>query len=505
MTALAPYRSQAPAGADGFGSLLGSEWTKFRSVRGWVAGLFVAALVTVGFGALTASSSLCSDGPGPGQPVALACSAPIGPDGEVVTDQFYFVHQPLSGNGTLTVRLTSLTSPASEPWGKAGIIVKASTKPGSAYAAVMATGGHGVRFQYDYLHDVAGLPGAVSASAPRWLRLTRSGDTISGYDSADGTHWLLVGTASLPRLPATAQAGMFATAPMSNAGTPIHVGTAPTVTGTFDHVSLSGPSGGAAAGRWTGTDVGSTPMEASEDGDSPSGDGFTVTGHGDIAPGADVATQLGQTLIGGFGGLIAVVVVGAMFITAEYRRGLIRTTLAATPGRGRVLAAKAIVLGVVTFVAGLAATMITVPVAAHLLRANGNFIPPVSALTQFRVEAGTAAIFAVAAVLALAIGVIARRGAAAVSTAIVVIILPYVLAIASPALPVTAANWVLRVTPAAAFALQQTIPRYPLGDASYTPFNGYFPLSPWAGFAVLCAWAAAALVLAYVLIQRRDA
>ena len=40
------------------------------------------------------------------------------------------------------------------PWAKAGIIIKASTKPGSAYAAVMATPAHGVRMQYDYTHDI---------------------------------------------------------------------------------------------------------------------------------------------------------------------------------------------------------------------------------------------------------------------------------------------------------------------------------------------------------------
>ena len=44
------------------------------------------------------------------------------------------------------------------------------------------------------------------------------------------------------------------------------------------------------------------------------------------------------------------IVIAAMFITAEYRRGLIRTTLAASPRRGRVLAAKAVVIGAVTFV-----------------------------------------------------------------------------------------------------------------------------------------------------------
>ena len=44
-----------------------------------------------------------------------------------------------------------------------------------------------------------------------------------------------------------------------------------------------------------------------------------------------------------------------MFMTAEYRRGLIRTTLAASPNRGRVLAAKAIVIGSAAFVTGHAA------------------------------------------------------------------------------------------------------------------------------------------------------
>jgi hypothetical protein len=65
-------------------------------------------------------------------------------------------------------------------------MIKASTTPGSAYAAMMVTGSHGVRMQDDYIHDVAGLSGTVSPSAPRWLRLTRAGDTVTGYDSLDG-------------------------------------------------------------------------------------------------------------------------------------------------------------------------------------------------------------------------------------------------------------------------------------------------------------------------------
>ena len=72
-------------------------------------------------------------------------------------------------------------------------------------------------------------------------------------------------------------------------------------------------------------------------------------------------------------------------------------------------------------------------------------------------------------------------------------------------LPAGAADWLLRVTPAAGFAIQQYVPAYPQVSNAYPPQYGYFPLAPWAGFAVLCAWAALALWLAAFLLRRRDA
>ncbi len=81
--------------------------------------------------------------------------------------------------------------------------------PGSAYAAMLVTGSHGVRMQYNYTGDLAGLPGQVSAAAPRWLRLVRAGDSITGYDSADGTHWTKVGVVTLAGLPSVVQVGLF--------------------------------------------------------------------------------------------------------------------------------------------------------------------------------------------------------------------------------------------------------------------------------------------------------
>jgi ABC-type transport system involved in multi-copper enzyme maturation permease subunit len=107
-------------------------------------------------------------------------------------------------------------------------------------------------------------------------------------------------------------------------------------------------------------------------------------------------------------------------------------------------------------------------------------------------------------VLALAIGTIVRRSAATVAVVIIVIVLPYFLA-ESAALPLAAGHWLLRVMPAAGFALQQPYPAYDQVTMLYAPLSGYFPLSAWAGLAVLAAWTAAALALAAYLLRRRDA
>ena len=440
-------------------------------------------------------------------------------------DSYYLVRQPLDGNGSLTVRVTSLTGliqagPSPDhvragsgaqtanlrsgvaPWAKAGIILEPDTAQGTAYAAMMVTGAHGVRMQYNYTGDIAGLPGAVSAAFPRWLRLVRAGDVISGYDSADGTHWTRVGTVTLPGLPATVQAGMFAAAP-SYWQTAGQSGTGgPTLaTGVFDRVGRAGSWPDAS---WAGTDIGADAMYPQLPGGFvPQGGTLRVTGSGDIAPDIPgISANISFALLGTFAGLVVAVVVGAMFITAEYRRGLIRTTMAAAPRRGQVLLAKAVVTGLVTFVTGLVAATVALAVGIRSLRQGGSFIDPVSTLTEVRLVAGTAALLAVAAILALAIGTAARRSAAAVTIAIMVIVAPWML---STLLSQGAARWLLAITPAAGFAIQQAYPRYLQTSVDYATDRAYGPLVPWAGFAVLCAWTLAALVLALFLLRRRDA
>ncbi|MGH9124620.1 MAG: ABC transporter permease subunit [Acidimicrobiales bacterium] len=533
------YQSQQPDGPSGFGAVVRSEWTKFRSVRGWVIGLVVAALVTLAlsvFAASGSSASTCNGGPG-GQNQVCGGLPPLpkGPGGEVVSDTYSFLSVPLAGDGSLTVRVTSLTGieaagnriavavgggpradteAALAPWAKAGILVTTgsgpvttgfatphvATSPAPAYGAVMLTGSHGVRMQYNYSHDVAGpsMPGA------HWLRLTRNGDALTGFESSDGTTWTAIASIRLPQLNSSASAvriGMFVTSPVAvvsgNQGRPSMA------TATFDDVNLGGASPALDATTVGDTAIYPTLPIASIF--SQSGGTFTLTGSGDLAPavGGGIFGGFGleSILVGAFAGLIVFIVLASGFMTSEYRRGLIGTTIAATPNRDRVLAAKAIVIAAVTFVATVPAVAIALVLGRHQLLAHGNQVFPTRLLTEVRVVAGTGVVFALAAVLALALGTLLRRSAGAVVAGIVVMVVPFIMA---SALPAGASQWLMRVTPAAGFAIQQTLPRYPQVSALYSPTNGYYPLSPWVGLAVLVAFTAVTLAAAGAVLRRRD-
>src|SRR5260370_21864157 len=106
-----PYRSGQRPRRDAFAHLLRAEWTKFRSVRGWVIAMIGAALLTA-----LAVVALASAANGKQNPAANP-GGPFGPGGEAVTDSFYFVHRSLDGDGSITAPVASLTAP--EPPGQA--------------------------------------------------------------------------------------------------------------------------------------------------------------------------------------------------------------------------------------------------------------------------------------------------------------------------------------------------------------------------------------------------
>lgn len=502
-----------------FGRLVRAEWTKFRTVRGWALGAVAVTALIVLLGLFVASNShsVCSVGN-----VDVECpTPPRGPGGEPVRDKFYFVHQPLTADGAITVRVTSMTGLITYPppnhdeivpgvveWAKAGVIAKHGTTEGSRYVALMVTAEHGVRMQHDFVHDIAGRPGAVTADAPRWLRLTRVGDTLTGEESADGASWTRVGSA---RLAGPVEIGLFVTSPsdltvasgVGGGGVQARLAKA---TATFDNVGLTGTAPG---GDWLRDDVGADPNPDGTlhhpGGVEEAGGVLTISGNGDIAPlvgetGPGVQLLLTGLIIG----LIVVIVVAVLFVTTEFRRGVIGVTLLASPWRGRVLAAKAVVLGAVAFAAGTVAAALVIPLGWAVLWHNGFRQPGLPAPTIARVAVEVGLLVAGAALLALGVGALLRRGLAAVGVTVAAVVLPYLAAVIG-GLPTAASEWLLRLTPAAAFAFQQVSPEYPHVLASYTPGAGYYPLPAWGGLAVLAGYAALALALASARLRRADA
>ena len=511
---------------DGFAQVLRAEWTKLRTVRGWVIGLGVVAVLGTLLSIASANGSHSGTCTG-SNPAHIVCSVghpavPVGPGDQIVTDTYELVHQSLDGNGEITARVTSLAGfiaeenmnraspnaperPGLAGWAKAGVIVTSSTRPGSSYAAVMATGDHGVRFQYDYSHDIAGTPGTLSPSDPRWLRLARHGDALTAYDSSNGSSWDEIGSTAITGLPSTVDIGLFVTSPVTYSLS--SQGNTTQAIARFNHVTVKGRT---TTTTWQQTSVGGGNNFYPTLGFGSArhiGGTFLIAGTGDIASGvlAGMIAQnpaTGQAIIGILVGLIVLIVIATMFVTAEYRRRLIRTTFTAMPNRGRVLCAKAIVIFAVAFLTESVAAAISIPIGRHLLISNGNYLFPAGALTVAREVFGSTVLVALAAVAVLGLATILRRSSGAVVAGITLFVVPTIL---GATLTGSVGEWIYRLTPAAGFSILDSVPSSPLVSYPYTVQNGYYPLSAWVSLIVPCCYALLALGAAAMVLRRRDA
>jgi hypothetical protein len=139
-------------------------------------------------------------------------------------DAFHFVDQPLNGDGQLIARVASIQNV--NRWSKAGVMIRATLDANAAFAYMLVSAQKGTAFQYRTGTAMAasGVNG-TTAAAPTWVKIVRSGDTIAGYQSADGMTWQVVGSVTIP-MSAAVQIGLAVTS---------HDNTA-VATGTFDHV-----------------------------------------------------------------------------------------------------------------------------------------------------------------------------------------------------------------------------------------------------------------------------
>jgi hypothetical protein len=447
-----------------------AEWTKLWTVPRWGLALLIAVALTVLMAVVTSAGSSIERGGGGNGPLRL--------DVRPFHDAGAFVHRPMTGDGTLVARVTA--QDASHPAAKAGLMVKASTARGAPYAAVVVTPREGVRVQTDFTTDIGG--GTADAAEPRWLKLTRAGSTVTGYESPDGTRWTRVGSVTVDGLPTNAFAGLVVASPEGvrverQFGSESVTGEMTVGKATFDNVRMD-PAQPAAA--WKDRDGRAV---------QPPGT-VTLTGEGDIGPELFGPDPVRDALSGTLVGIMAIVALAVLFVTSEYRRRMIHLTFAAGPRRGRVLAAKALVIGGVSLVAGLVAAVVAVVTARELMRGKDIITPGLTEAPVLGAVVGTGLLLALVAVLALATATILRRAAAAIVVLLVALLLPQIVA---TGLPVSAAVWLGRLTPAAGFAVQSTSEKY---DTA---------IGPWAGLGVLAAYTAVAMGCAVWLVRKRDA
>jgi ABC-2 type transport system permease protein len=204
------------------------------------------------------------------------------------------------------------------------------------------------------------------------------------------------------------------------------------------------------------------------------------------------------TLSGGYLGQVAVVLVAVLAVTAEYDTMMIRTTLAATPNRRTVLAAKAAVVIAAVLPAALLGVLGAFVAGRTILPGHGFTAAagyPAMSLADgatLRAFLGTVLYLGLVALLSLGVAVIVRHTAAAISTMLALLfVLPVVAALMNDP---DWREWVLKLSPMTAGAAIQATKRL---DA--------LAIAPWPGLGLLAAYAAAAIAAGTVLFLLRDA
>lgn len=187
---------------------------------------------------------------------------------------------------------------------------------------------------------------------------------------------------------------------------------------------------------------------------------------------------------------VTAVVLGTLAITSEYGTGMIRATLAATPRRGRVLAAKALVLTGTLLVAG------TLTAFAGYL--GGNWFLDREGIGiglgeegVLRALFGSGLYLAGLGLLSAGVGLLVRHTAAAVSIVLGVVFVAGTMVFL---LPGAWGEWIGKLMPGNAGSVVAT-------PVSFDPTA----LAPWTGFAVFAAEVAVVLAVGWWAFRRRDA
>jgi len=105
-------------------------------------------------------------------------------------DAFRYIYTTLDGDGEMTVRLISTSTPTA----KGGLMIRESLTAGSRHAtiAIIPQGGSGFQWRLETDGDSDYTPSSI-VELPCWLRLRRSGSELIGLASTNALDWAEIG------------------------------------------------------------------------------------------------------------------------------------------------------------------------------------------------------------------------------------------------------------------------------------------------------------------------
>jgi hypothetical protein len=111
-------------------------------------------------------------------------------------DSYAFMAAPLDGDGSIVARVTNL--PNTDPWAKAGVMMRDSAAANAKHVFVGVTPGHGVNIIYrSATGGQSTNGGSIAGVVPGWLRIVRAGNVFTAARSIDGVTFTTVGSVTV--------------------------------------------------------------------------------------------------------------------------------------------------------------------------------------------------------------------------------------------------------------------------------------------------------------------
>ena len=159
------------------------------------------------------------------------------------SDQFHYAFKTLTGIGSISAKVESLIN--TDPYAKAGVMIRETLDPDSKYSLVALTPENGVTAEYraDTGGNAVQTASLTSIIAPYWVKIERDlAGNLTAYSSANGSTWQMLGQPIPFQMTSNAYVGLAVTAHNVSA----------TCEAKFSNVTITGNIGPS----WSNQDIG---------------------------------------------------------------------------------------------------------------------------------------------------------------------------------------------------------------------------------------------------------